>query len=142
MFKQLFDNDFITVAMNKKTDTMVIDWKKKCGNIVDDERLGEQIRIRQIIEDHQPDKLLVNMAACYYHILPGSGPWYEHTLFSMYADLPPNRIALIVPRNLFAHAFFDAALAREKIDPNTRFQYFNDIDQAKEWLEQAKPLGT
>jgi hypothetical protein len=142
MFKQIFDNDYITIAMNQDDDTMAIEWKTACGNIVDDAHKREQMKIRQLVEEYQPDKLLVNMEACYYHILPGTGPWHEHTLFSMYADLPPNRIALLVPRNLFAHAFFDAARAREKVDPNTRFQYFNNLDQAKEWLDHAEPLGT
>lgn len=142
MFKQIFDNEYISIAMNKKDDIMVIDWKMECGNIVDDAHQAEQMKIKRIVDEHRPEKLLVNMEACYYHILPGSGPWYEHTLFSMYADLPPNRIALLVPHNLFAHAFFDAARAHEEVNPNTRFQYFNDLDQAKEWLQRAQLLGT
>lgn len=142
MKDKIYDNDYITVNMDNKSDTMEIHWKKECGNIVNDGYQAEQMRIKQIVDDHQPEKLLVDMVDCVYHISPGSGPWYEHTLFSMYAELSPNRIALLVPRNLFAHAFFDAARAQEKTDYITRFQYFNDPDQAREWLDTVKPPGS
>ena len=142
MYKQIFDNDFITIGLDEEARTMVVDWKKNCGNILENQHTEEQDFIRKFVNQTKPRKLLVNMSPCVYHIKPDTDPWYENSLFSMYADLPPNRIALIIPRNLFAHAFFDAARARENIDPNTRMQYFDDLKKAKHWLINAEPLST
>lgn len=142
MYRQIFNNDNITIAMDEKNETMVIDWKKECGNINNGKNTNEIEAMRNFINKVKPPKLLVNMSPCVYRISPDTGPWYENELFSMYADLPPRKIALIIPRNLFAHAFFDAASARENLDPNTRMQYFDELNKAKEWLDKVEPLKT
>ncbi len=142
MYKQVFDNDYITIGLDEKEKIMVIDWKENCGNVLEEEYTGEKDSIRQYVLAEKPKKLLVNMAPCVYQIKPDTDPWYENPLFSMYADLPPKRIALIIPHNLFAQAFFDAARARENTDPNTRIQYFEDLKKAKYWLTKVEPLST
>ena len=101
MYRQIFDNDTITIAMDEKNETMVIDWKKECGNINNGKNTNEIEAIRNFINKVKPSKLLVNMSPCVYRITPDTAPWYENELFSMYADLPPRKIALIIPRNLF-----------------------------------------
>ncbi|MFP4470215.1 MAG: hypothetical protein ACLFPE_06010 [Bacteroidales bacterium] len=142
MYKQIFDNNLITIGFDEEDRIMVVDWKQNCGNIVENQHSEEQAVIRKYINTERPRKLLVDMSSCVYHIKPDTAPWYENTLFSMYTDLSPKRIALIIPRNLFEHAFFDAARSRENADPNTRIQYFDDLKKAKYWLIHAEPLST
>ncbi|MFO8068257.1 MAG: hypothetical protein R6U11_11815 [Bacteroidales bacterium] len=135
MFKQIFDNELVTIEFADNEKIAVIKWKETCGNIINKQHTKIFNDIRDLITDIAPDKMLVDMSGCDYNITPDSGAWFENPIFAMYADLPPSRIALIIPQNLFVNAFFDAARAYEKIGPNTSLQYFKDADKAWDWLK-------
>lgn len=136
MLKQIFDNEFVIVKHDRDKGIAVIKWKGKCGNIIDQKHTTLFDNIRNLIVNIAPEKLLADMSACDYHITPDSGTWFQNPIFAMYADLPPSRIALIIPQNLFVKAFFDAARAYDKTDPNTRLQYFEDTEKAWDWLSE------
>lgn len=134
MFKQVFNNDFVIIKHDRDKGVAVIKWKGKCGNIIDQKHTTLFDDIRNLITNISPDKLLADMSDCDYHLTPDTGTWFENPIFAMYSDLPPSRIALVIPQNLFVKAFFDAARAYEKTDPNTKLQYFKDEEKAWNWL--------
>jgi hypothetical protein len=135
MYKQIFDNDFVTVKFAKNKNIAVIKWKEKCGNIIDQKQKSFFDDIRDLIKKIAPEKILADMSACNYLLTVDSGTWFKNPIFDMYADLPSSRIALIIPQNLFVNAFFDAARAYEKTDPNKRMQYFKETEKARNWLK-------
>ena len=111
-----------------------IRWKPGCGNIVEKNTETETARIKEAVEKHDPRLILFDLGQCTYNITPESGPWYEHTLFSMFNHQQPDKLAYVVPENLFSHIFFEASRARETVDINTRVQYFNKKEKALDWL--------
>lgn len=134
MLKQVFDNDFVIVKHDQDKDVAVIKWKGKCGNLIDQQHTTLFDDIRDLIKCLAPDKLLTDMSACEYHVTSDMGTWFKNPIFAMYADLPPTKIALILPQNLFVKAFFEASLAYEKADPNTKLLYFKEYEKAWDWL--------
>jgi len=134
MLKQIFDNDFVTVKFARDENIAVVKWKGKCGNIIDQKHTALFDDIRVLIKNIAPEKLLADMSACEYYVTSDTGTWFKNPIFAMYDDLPPTKIALILPNNLFVKAFFEASLAYEKADPNTRLQYFKEYDTAWDWL--------
>jgi hypothetical protein len=135
MFEQVFDNDYITINFAKDENIAVIKWKEKCGNLMNKKNNTLFDNIRGLIKNITPSNLLVDMSACEYHAKANTGTWFKNPLFALYADLPPVKIALILPQNLFVQAFFEASLAREKADPNKKLQYFKDNDKAWDWIQ-------
>ena len=136
MQKIIFNTDTVIIHYDESQDYMLIIWKKNCGNILNYKYSGEIADLSEVIKAKAPKKLMVDMAACTYSITSESGPWYENTLFSMYGELPHGKVAIILPNNLFVHAFFDAVSAHEKLDFNTNIQYFRDAGTAGDWLNE------
>lgn len=132
--EQIIDNDFVTLRFAEDENIAVIKWKEKCGNIIDQKQNAFFDDIRNLILKITPGKILADMSACDYFLTADSGAWFENPLFALYADLPPSRIALVIPQNLFVNAFFDAARAYEKTDPNKKLQYFKEAEKAWDWL--------
>jgi hypothetical protein len=133
--KEIFNNELATVKFAKAENLAVVTWKEKCGNIVDEQEAGYFDDIRAMLLKVAPDKLLADMSACDYLLTVDSGSLRENPIFAMYSDLPPSRIALVIPKNLFVNAFFDAAQAYETIDANKKLQYFKDAEKAMDWLK-------
>jgi hypothetical protein len=133
--KEIFNNELATVKLAKAENLAVLAWKETCGNIVDEQEAGYFDDIRALLLKIAPDKLLADMSACDYLLTADSGSLRENPIFAMYADLPPSRIALVIPKNLFVNAFFDAARAYETIDANKELQYFKDAEKAMDWLK-------
>ncbi len=138
MDNTLFENEIIAVHYDESEDYMVIEWGEKCGNILDKDYAGEIDKIKEIIADTTPKKLLVDMSGCSYSITPDTGPWYKNTLFAMYGDISAGKVAIVLPHNLHSHAFFDAVTAHEDVDIKTRIQYFSDTSKAFDWLNKFK----
>ncbi len=137
MIKEIFDNPVLTIRHDEDKNYMTVKWKAGCGNILSGEYTGETDIIRDKIRNIAPEKLMVDMSGCSYSITTETGPWYENTLFSMYGDLPPGRVAIILPFNLVMHASFDAVTAHENLDHKTKIQYFKDHEQAADWLKKS-----
>lgn len=132
---QIFDNDFVSLGFSKDESIAIIKWKEKCGNIIDQMQKSFFDIIRSLILKISPEKMLADMSACDYFLDADTGAWFENPLFTFYTDLPPTRIALVIPQNLFVNAFFEASRAYEKTDPNKRLQYFKETEKAMEWLK-------
>jgi hypothetical protein len=136
MEKEVFENHVLIIRHDEEKNYMTIKWKAGCGNILSEKYADETNIIKEMIRTGVPDKLMVDMSGCSYSITSETGPWYENTLFSMYGDLPPGRVAIVLPSNLVMQASFDAVTAHENLDQNTRIQYFKDSGQADDWLNK------
>jgi hypothetical protein len=134
MQKQIYESKVATVSHDSDNDVTVVKWKNECGNILDDKHEKQMKAVRNALDEISPKNLLADLSACEYNIEPGAGSWYENPLFRMYTETSANKIALVVPKNLFVQAFFDAATAQEQIDVSTSLQYFDDPENALEWL--------
>lgn len=135
MLKQIFENDSVTINHDENNNTTEIKWKRTCGNILDETHTQLFNEIEELIKRVAPQKLLANMSECSYLITPDTGPWHKNPLFKMFSDLPPTRIAVVIPQNLFVNSSFDAARASEKTDANKKFNYFDNVQNAWDWLK-------
>lgn len=133
MANQIFENDFVSINHDEKDSQLEI-ILKKCGNILDETHIKLFEDISELIKQVAPQKLLANMSECNYLITPETGPWHKNPLYKMFSSLPPSRIAMVIPQNLFVNAFFDAAQASGESSTNTKFKYFDDAQQAWGWL--------
>lgn len=134
MNNTIFKSDIITVHYDDSEDYMVVEWEKECGNILDEDYSGEIDKIKEMVKDKTPEKLLVDMSGCSYSITPDTGPWYKNSLFEMYGEISANKVAIVLPHNLHTHAFFDSVAAHENVDFKTEIQYFSDTGKAFNWL--------
>jgi hypothetical protein len=134
MIETIFENDFVIISQSSHNSILVIKWKGKCGNIIDQAHTALFEDIRNLIKNIAPVKLLADMSECDYHLTPDTGTWYENPMFAMYGELPPRQIAIILPQNLFVNAFFDAYRAHEVADTNVKIQYFEAAEKAWNWL--------
>jgi len=135
MLKKIFENNFVIINHDENNNAIEIKWERTCGNILDETHTQLFNEIEELIKRLAPQKLLANMSECNYLITPETGPWYENPLFKMFSHLPPTRIAVVIPQNLFVNSFFDAAGAMEKSDANAKFNYFDSVKKAWEWLK-------
>ncbi len=134
MSQPIYESDHLVMHQDKKQQTIQIIWKKECGNILDEIHAPDIEQIRARIKEAAPPKILANMGNCQYLITSETGPDFENPLHKIFSDLPPSRIALVIPNNLFVNASFDAARASEKASPGTDLKYFYDPEKAWEWL--------
>ena len=131
---RIFSDEKIVIDIDKENSLLKIAWKTGCDNILEEDIESRGKRIRDMARSKEPRRILFDLSKCTYNVTPESGPWYEHTLFSMFDDLEPHKLAYVVPENLFSHIFFEASRARETAGVNTRVQYFNKEGKAIDWL--------
>jgi hypothetical protein len=135
MKEQIYESAMVTVFHDSENDIAVVKWKQNCGNILEDKHKDQLSAMRTTLNELSPKNLLADLSACEYYIKPGTGSWYENPLFRIYTETPAKKIALVIPKNLFVNAFFDASRAQKIIDINTNLQYFADQEKAMEWLK-------
>jgi hypothetical protein len=135
---QILNNVYVVINYEKDENIAVIEWKEKCGNLMDPKHDNLFEDIRELIQKVAPLKLLTDMSACEYHVDADTGTWFENPIYALYADLPPIYIAIILPRNFFVKAFFEASLFYEKVDPSKKLQYFKEKEKAWDWLQSIK----
>jgi hypothetical protein len=135
MKEKKYESEVVTVLHISKNDLVVVKWKQACGNILEDKHNEHQEAVKSALKEISPKKLLADLSACEFYIKPGSESWHENPLFRMYTETSARKIALVIPKNLFVNAFFDASRAQEIIDVNTDIQYFEDTQKAVDWLE-------
>jgi hypothetical protein len=137
MPKQIYESDLVVVSHDTENDIAVVKWKKECGNILEFKHEKQLETVQTTLHKISPEKLMADLSGCEYIIKPDTGPWHENPIFSMYTQTPAGKIALILPKNLFVSAFFDASRAQEQIDVNTNLQYFDDPEKAMNWLNSG-----
>jgi hypothetical protein len=134
MSQTIYESDRMVMYHDEKQQAIQITWKKECGNILDKVHAPDIEKIRTIIKETAPSNILANMVNCQYLLTPDTGPGFENPLYTIFSDLPPSRIALVIPKNLFVNASFDATRAAEKASPGTNLKYFYNPEKAWEWL--------
>jgi hypothetical protein len=135
MKEKIYESNVVAVLHDSKNDIAVVKWTQACGNILEDKHDKHLDAVKSALKEISPKKLLADLSACEFYIKPGTKSWHENPLFRMYTETPARKIALVIPKNLFVNAFFDASRAQEIIDVNTDIQYFDDAQKAVDWLE-------
>jgi hypothetical protein len=135
MKEKIYESNVVAVLHDSKNDIAVVKWTEACGNILEDKHDKHLDAVKSALKEISPKKLLADLSACEFYIKPGTKSWHENPLFRMYTETPARKIALVIPKNLFVNAFFDASRAQEIIDVNTDIQYFDDAQKAVDWLE-------
>lgn len=135
MKEKLYESGVVTVLRDSENDIAAVKWKKDCGNILENKHKNELGAVRSALKENPAKKLLADLSACEFYIKPETESWHANPLFRMYTETSARSIALVIPKNLFVNAFFDASRAQEIIDVNTDLQYFDDPQKAMEWLK-------
>lgn len=131
--QELFKNDIITIKHDHEHALLEVDWSRKCGNLLDEDYKNELQKIHAAAKINSSDYILVNLNECKYIESDQHHRWTENTIFSQYSDIGAQKIAFVVPENLFAQVSFEANhLSLSKND--TQIQYFRDEGKAKMWL--------
>jgi hypothetical protein len=135
MKTKIVDNEIVVIYHFENEEFLMIRWQENCGNILNEKYSAEIDNLKQIISEMSPKKIMVDMTSCSYNLTPDTGPWYENKLFTLYNDVTHGKVALILPGNLWAHAFFEVVSAYESMDFKTEIQFFKDAGKAADWLE-------
>lgn len=134
MHRELFENEFVMIRHDQSQNIMLIEWKDKCGNLMETKYQEIASDIQRHIRAKAPDRLLADMSKCQYYLTADMGSWFDTPLFSFYTNLPIKRLALVVPDKIFTLAAFDAYRAHESLYPQVELQYFRDLGKAWEWV--------
>ncbi|MFW5781642.1 MAG: hypothetical protein ACOCXD_03670 [Bacteroidota bacterium] len=127
-------NKNIEIDHVKKTGILHIKWTKKCGNILSEDYPEEFAKIKEFINFHHPGKIMVNLKECEYFEGIEDKTWHNNQLHDRFNQLDGEKMAIVVPRNLFTHVFFESANLREQQN-GKRIQYFGDDKKAEQWLK-------
>ena len=129
----IYENDIVRVETEIDNSLLVIRWKDKCGNILEDKHEKEYETIREITEANYPRKLLVDLHQCQYFEKPGLPGWVDHPLFRDYIHLGFKKLAFVVPENLFQQVSLEANKL-SMMENNTQIQYFKEEGKARSFL--------
>lgn len=126
---------YYNILISKKENLLEIEWIVESSNVVEDVSDDMVNALKNTIASNKVTKLLVNMIKSQYLLSVANYKWYQNTIFSKFNDLKIDKIAYIVPDNLFVHISFIAA-NEEQNTGNTEVQYFKDYKKGMHWLKE------
>ncbi len=131
--EKIFENQLIDIK--SKDGKIQVDWKQECENLADEGYEPELKLINEISQKTNTSKLLINLSGCEYFYTPENYQWFQNLLLSKFLNPRIDKIALIVPQNIFVNISFEATRASFG-EKNRAVQYFKDEEKASSWLQE------
>jgi hypothetical protein len=127
--------DKIQIRLEPDETIVYIHWTEACKNILDEDITDELTQVSEIQNATNALGLLVDLSNCVYHDEPGKQPWFDNPVYSDYLNLGFQKIAFVVPENLFQQAAFEANKLSLKDTDQKNIQFFKDPGKAELFLK-------
>jgi hypothetical protein len=131
--EKIFENQLIDIK--NEDGNIQVDWKQECDNLAEEGYEPELKLINEIAQKANASKLLINLSGCEYFYTPENYQWIENLILSNFPSTEIDKIALVVPQNIFVNISFEATRASFG-EKNRAVQYFKDKEKASIWLHE------
>mgnify|MGYP006987897784 CR=1 FL=1 len=131
--KRLFQDPRVTMKASEDPSMIIAEWKDECKNLLRGQSLSSLDKVNQVLEEHAPEKVLIDFSECGYSFDPENQEWKHNLLFTKINYDQASRMAFVVPGNLFVYPSFEATRATLE-NEISNIQYFKDKDKALAWL--------
>jgi hypothetical protein len=130
----IYQNDISRIAIDRESGLLTNTWLRPVEH---DEMLRTAEKINQLLQEHSIDKLLLN-ALVIGKLLPHTKDWLSTTYYQSLSDLGLQKLARVLPENVFNRLSFEAVITRAEAlgTVNFEFRNFTNDEAALRWLRE------
>jgi hypothetical protein len=134
LLETIYQNDISRIAIDRESGLLTNTWLRPVEH---DEMLRTAEKINQFLQEHSVDKLLLN-ALVIGKLLPHTKEWLSTTYYQSLSDLGLQKLARVLPENLFNRLSFEAVITRAEAlgTVNFEFRNFTNDEAALRWLRE------
>jgi len=129
----LFENEFLSIFLyQNKPKILKTVWTTDSHKMQDEDFKSIMKKWSELVQKHQAFATIVNTLKFQYTIVPAIQDWYNQEITPKNFNAGMRKIAFIVPEEVFSMVSIQQIFDDQK---EIIFQYFENEDEAKKWLE-------
>jgi hypothetical protein len=134
LLETIYQNDISRIAIDRESGLLTNTWLRP---VELDEMLRTAEKINQFLQEHSVDKLLLN-ALVIGKLLPHTKEWLSTTYYQSLSNLGLQKLARVLPENVFNRLSFEAVITRAEAlgTVNFEFRNFTNDEAALRWLRE------
>lgn len=129
----IYENTYIKVLYNQNEQLVYFEYSSKTENMDVEEYTLILKDFIEIMYQYRPKKILGNMAHFNFIIAPDFQEWINENLFSAYATIALDKIAIISSHEYISSLSIEQTMEEDSAQ-SYKFEYFKDNKDAEAWL--------
>ena len=134
----LYKSEFQQIDWYEQEQIFDITWYNTEDKLTDEfyrQELQEQVEIYQS-KSSSNNGVLIDIEHFVFSILPETQAWVTDNIFPRVIETGIIRLAVLVPKDIFAHVSLDQNLEEDE-EFLSRTKYFEDKEEARQWLRDT-----
>jgi hypothetical protein len=134
LLETIYQNDISRIAIDRQNGFLTNTWLRPVEH---NEMLQTAEKISQLLQERNINKLLLN-ALVIGKLLPHTKEWLSRTYYQSLSDLGLQKLARVLPENVFNRLSFEAVITRAEAlgTVNFEFRNFTNDEAALRWLRE------
>ena len=132
---EVYKSKYWAISFEDSDKILVPRWNKESAALTDDLYKVEMTKYTELVEQHRPEKALIDCMNFYFAIVPELQEWINSEMFPRIIAVGVNKIAILMPSEIITQLSLEQVMD-EANGAQFTTDYFSDEAAARKWLTE------